>query len=53
MVLEMQEKFLCLHQSLELDDFTSQANVEAIIRVDEDLDSVTFRAGVLWDQFFL
>ena len=51
-IVEMEEEFLCL-QSLQLDDFTSQAKEEATIRVDEDGDSVTYRIDVLWYHLFL
>ena len=51
-LVEMEQEFMCL-QSLELQDFTSQAREEATIRVDEDGDSVTYRIDVLWYHIFL
>ena len=51
-IVEMEEEFLCL-QSLQLDDFASQAKEEATIRVDKDGDSVTYRIDVLWYHLLL
>lgn len=51
-MVEMEQEFMCL-QSLELEDFASQAKEKATIRVDEDGDRVTYRIDVLWYHIFL